>query len=66
MGIVTNLEMRHFQDELNHLVNLHKDLPWECRLLALELITMQVQKLADDAIIGELKEKEECKKPTQE
>lgn len=62
-----NAKMRLFQDELVDLVNKHEDIPWEARLVILELITYQVQKAADEAIRSELSGGEEqCKKPIQE
>lgn len=60
-----NARLRLFQDELNELVNKFPDLPIEARLLALEITTLKVEKLADEAILKELEE-EQCKKPTTE
>lgn len=60
-----NARLRLFQDELNELVNKFPDLPIEARLLALEITTLKVEKLADEAIFKELEE-EQCKKPTTE
>ena len=60
-----NLELRQFQDELNDLVNSHPELPWEARLLAIQLTASEVHKLADKAIIAEMEE-EKCKKPITE
>lgn len=58
-----NKDLRQFQDELNVLINSHPELNWEERLICLQLATFQVQMLADKAIMQELKEEEECKKP---
>lgn len=54
-----NLRIRQFEENLNDLINQFSDLPWEARLLALELSTTQVQKEADKSILAELKESEE-------
>lgn len=60
-----NSRMRMFQDELTELVNKFNDVPFEARLMALEITTLKVQSLADKAILEELEE-EQCKKPTTE
>lgn len=62
-----NYRLRKFQDDLIDLINSYDDLPWEARLLALELIAGNVQKQADMAVMSEMSEKEEqCRKPIQE
>lgn len=60
-----NSRMRMFEDELTELVNKFNDVPIEARLMALEITTLKVQSLADNAILEELEEKQ-CKKPTTE
>lgn len=60
-----NSRMRMFEDELTELVNKFNDVPIEARLMALEITTLKVQSLADNAILKELEEKQ-CKKPTTE
>lgn len=59
-----NSKIRRFQDELVDLVNSYGDIPLEARLVVLELITSNVQRLADNAIIEELSKEEDetCKK----
>lgn len=54
-----NLRIRQFEENLNDLINQFNDLPWETRLLALELVVTQTQKEADKSIMAELKELEE-------
>lgn len=54
-----NLRIRQFEENLNDLINQFNDLPWETRLLALELVVAQTQKEADKSIMAELKELEE-------
>ena len=54
-----NLRIRQFEENLNDLINQFNDLPWETRLLALELVVTQTQKEADNSIMAELKELEE-------
>lgn len=54
-----NLRIRQFEENLNDLINQFNDLPWEARLLALELVVTQTQKEADKSIMAELKELEE-------
>lgn len=62
-----NLAIRKFQDDLIDLVNLNSDIPIEARLISLELVVCNVQKMADNAIMSEMSAKEEsCKKPIQE
>lgn len=61
-----NTKIRKFQDDLVELVNSYDDIPWEARLVVLELVTSNVQKIADNAIIEELSKEESCKKPIQE
>lgn len=53
-----NKRLRLFQDELTDVINRHSELPWEARLLALELITTNVQRMADNAILAEISEEE--------
>ncbi|MBQ1574212.1 MAG: hypothetical protein IIZ78_24060 [Clostridiales bacterium] len=57
-----NCTIRKFQDDLVALVNSYNDIPWETRLVVLELVTSNVQKIADNAIIEELSKEESCKK----
>lgn len=49
-----NVKIRRFQDSLVDLVNSYEDIPIEARLVILELITSNVQRLADNTIIEEL------------
>lgn len=49
-----NSKIRKFQDELVDLVNSYECIPIEARLVVLELVTSNVQKIADDTIIEEL------------
>ncbi len=49
-----NVKIRRFQDSLVDLVNSYEDIPIEARLVVLELITSNVQRLADNTIIEEL------------
>lgn len=66
-GVKMNFAIRKFQDDLVDLINANSDIPIEARLVALELVTSNVQKMADDAIISEMSEKEEqCKNPIPE
>lgn len=58
---MSDYELRMFQEELNEVVNAHPGLSWEARLLALQLVTTQVEKLADNAIIEEMKEMQDAK-----
>lgn len=65
--IKMNARIRLFQDKLVDLVNEFDDIPWEARLITLELITFKVQKTADDAIMSELSGgNEQCKNPIPE
>lgn len=58
-----NLAIRKFQDDLIDLVNSNSDIPIEARLISLELVVCNVQKMADNAIMSEMSAKEEsCKK----
>ena len=67
IDVLMNYRLRKFQDDLVDLINSYDDLPWEARLLALELIAGNVQKQADMAIMSEMSEKEEqCRKHIQE
>ena len=52
-----NYEIRKFQDDLVDLINA-TDIPVEAKLIVLELITANVQKVADNAIIAEMSDKE--------
>lgn len=62
-----NYKLRKFQDDLVDLVNSYSDLPWEARLVVLELVVTNVQKVSDETIIAEMSEKEEqCKNPIPE
>ena len=49
-----NCKIRKFQDDLVDLINNNDDIPWETRLVVLELVTSNVQKIADNSIIEEL------------
>ena len=67
IDVLMNYRLRKFQDDLVDLINSYDDLPWEARLLALELIAGNVQKQADMAVMSEMSEKEEqCRKHIQE
>lgn len=63
-----NLAIRKFQDDLIDLVNSNSDIPIEARLISLELVVYNVQKMADNAIIEELSKEEDetCKNPIPE
>ena len=56
-----NYKIRQFQDELVNLTNSFVDIPVEAKLICLELITVKLQKVADEAIMEELKEAENAK-----
>lgn len=53
---MSDYELRMFQEEINNVINAHPGLSWESRLLALQVATLQVEKLADKAVMKELEE----------
>lgn len=60
MSLHTNLNLRRFQDELFDLINKYDFLPYESRLLAMELAVKSIQDLSNEAILEELKEEQEA------
>ena len=58
-------QIRILFHELIDLVNKY-DLPWEVRRIVLENVLYMTEKKADAAIELQIKEEEECKRPTPE
>ena len=51
-----NSEIRQFEEALIDICNGFNSIPIEAKLLALQLTTLKVQNMADEAIMNELKE----------
>lgn len=60
-----NAEIRNMFYELLEVVNKH-ELPWEVRRVVLENVLYMTEKKADEAIMFETQEGEQCKNLTQE
>lgn len=53
---MSDYELRRFQEEINEVINAHPGLSWESKFLALQVVTMQVERVADKTVMDELKE----------